>query len=59
MGQSYYDSQSLQYHIYIIFNYSYSRFIWLNESMTLIRAETERYDIVGFSKVTGNRLLVK
>ena len=42
-----------------------SRFIWLNGSITLIRAETERYDIVRFSKVTtkslasglGNRLL--
>ena len=34
----------------------YSRFIWLNESMTLIRAETERYDIVGFSKVTTRSL---
>ena len=30
----------------------YSRFIWLNGSITLIRAETERYDIVRFSKVT-------
>ena len=26
----------------------YSRFIWLNRSITLIRAETERYDIVHF-----------
>ena len=26
----------------------YSRFIWLNGSITLIRAETERYDIVRF-----------
>ena len=30
----------------------YSRFIWLNGSMTLIRAETERYNIADFSKVT-------
>ena len=30
----------------------YSRFILLNESITLIRAETKRYDIVRFSKVT-------
>ena len=27
----------------------YSRFIWLNESIALIRAETEMYDIVRFS----------
>ena len=32
------------------------RFIWLKGSMTLIRAETERYDIVGFSKVTSKSL---
>ena len=30
----------------------YCRFIWLNGSMTLIQAETERYDIFGFSKMT-------
>ena len=30
----------------------YSRFILLNGSITLIRAETERYDIVRFSKVS-------
>ena len=30
----------------------YFRFILLNGSVTLIRAETERYDIVRFSKVT-------
>ena len=30
----------------------YSRFIWLNETITLIRTETERYDIVRFSEVT-------
>ena len=39
----------------------YSRFIWLNGSITLIRTETERYNIVLFSKVTvfglGNRLV--
>ena len=34
----------------------YSRFIWLNGSMTLIRAETERYDIVDFCKVTSKSL---
>ena len=34
----------------------YSRFIWLNGSITLIRAETERYDIVRFSKVTAKSL---
>ena len=34
----------------------YSRFIWLNGSVTLIGAETERYDIVGFSKVTTKSL---
>ena len=34
----------------------YSRFIWLNGSVTLIRAETERYDIVRFSKVTTKPL---
>ena len=34
----------------------YSRFIWLNGSMSLIRAETERHDIVGFSKVTTKSL---
>ena len=33
-----------------------SRFIWLNGSITLIRAETERYDIVLFSKVTTKSL---
>ena len=30
--------------------------IWLDGSITLIRAETERYDIVGFSKVTAKSL---
>ena len=30
----------------------YSRFIWLTGSITLIRAETERYNIVRFSKLT-------
>ena len=30
----------------------YSRFIWLNGSITLIRTEAERYNIVLFSKVT-------
>ena len=34
----------------------YSRFIWLNGSITLIRAETERYDLVRFSKVTTKSL---
>ena len=34
----------------------YSRFIWLNGSITLIWAETERYDIVRFSKVTTKSL---
>ena len=34
----------------------YSRFIWLNGSITLIRAETERYDIVRFPKVTTKSL---
>ena len=34
----------------------YSRFISLNGSITLIRAETERYDIVRFSKVTTKSL---
>ena len=34
----------------------YSLFIWLNGSITLIRAETERYDIVHFSKVTTKSL---
>ena len=34
----------------------YSRFTWLNGSMSLIRAETERSDIVGFSKVTTKSL---
>ena len=34
----------------------YYRFIWLNGSITLIRAETERYDIVRFSKVTTKSL---
>ena len=32
--------------------HTYSHFIWLNGSMSLIRAETERCDIAGFSKVT-------
>ena len=41
----------------------YSRLIWLNGLITLIRTETKRYDIVRFSKVAtkdfglGNRLL--
>ena len=30
--------------------------IWLNGSITLIRAETERYDIVRFSNVTTKSL---
>ena len=30
--------------------------IWLNGSITLIRAETGRYDIVRFSKVTTKSL---
>ena len=34
----------------------YSRFIWLNGSITLIRAETERYDIFRFSKATTKSL---
>ena len=34
----------------------YSRFIWLNGTITLIRTETERYDIVRFSKVTTKSL---
>ena len=34
----------------------YSLFIWLNGSITLIRAETERYDIGRFSKVTAKSL---
>ena len=34
----------------------YSRFIWLNGSITLIRAETERYDIVRFSKMRAKSL---
>ena len=34
----------------------YSRFICLNGSITLIRAETESYDIVRFSKVTTKSL---
>ena len=34
----------------------YSRFFWLKGSVTLIRAETERYDIVRFSKVTTKSL---
>ena len=50
MGQSYYDSQSLHRPI------SYSRIIWLNGSITLIRAETERYGIVHLSKVTTKSL---
>ena len=33
-----------------------SRFIWLNGSMTLIRAEIERYNIVAFSKVSTKSL---
>ena len=34
----------------------YSRFIWLNGPITLIPAETERYDIAPFSKVTTKSL---
>ena len=49
MGQSYYESASFSILLY-------SRFIWLNGSITLIRAETERYDIVLFSKVTTKSL---
>ena len=52
MGQSYYDLQSLHHSI----SYSYSCFTWLNGSITLIQAETERYDIVHFSKVTTKSL---
>ena len=55
MGQSYYDSQSL-HRLISCSIVSYSRFIWLNGSITLIRAETERYDIVRFSKVTTKSL---
>ena len=51
MGQSYHDSQTASSNIVL-----YSRFIWLNGSITLIRAETERYDIVRFSKVTTKSL---
>ena len=52
MGQSYYDSQSLHRPIshYILVSFQ------LNGSITLIRAETERYDIVRFSKVTTKSL---
>ena len=49
MVQSYDDSQSLH-------RAMYSRFIWLNGSITLILAETERYDIVRFSKVNTKSL---
>ena len=31
-------------------------YFWLNGSITLIRAETQRYDIVRFSKVTTKSL---
>ena len=52
MGQSYYDSRSLHrpisHYIFVSF--------WLNGSIILIRAETERYDIVRFSKVTTKSL---
>ena len=34
----------------------YSRFTWLNGSITLIRAETERYVIARFSGVTTKGL---
>ena len=34
----------------------YSRFIWPKGSITLTRAETERYDIVLFSEVTTKSL---
>ena len=52
MGQSYYDSQSLHLLIscYILVSFQ------LNGSITLIQAETERYDIVRFSKVATKSL---
>ena len=50
MGRSYYDSQSLHRPIL----YFILAVIWLNGSISQIRAETERYDIVRFSKVTTN-----
>ena len=53
MGQSYYVSQSLHRPLNIVL---YSRFIWLHGSVILIRAETERYDIVPFSMVTTKSL---
>ena len=34
----------------------YSRFIWVNGSITQIRAEIERYDVVRFSEVTAKSL---
>ena len=34
----------------------HSRLMWLNGSITLIRAETERYDVVRFSKATTKSL---
>ena len=46
-------SQDTQPHSLIV---KYSRFIWLNRSITLIRAKTDRYDIVRFSKVTTKSL---
>ena len=52
MVQCSYDPQCLHRPISSI----YSRFIWLNGSITLIRDETERYDIVRFSKVTTKSL---
>ena len=53
MGQSYYDSES---HVASSNIVLCSRFIWPNGSITLILAETERYDIVRFSKVTTKSL---
>ena len=46
MGQSYYDSQSLHC----------PRSYCILVSFGLIRAETERYDIVHFSKMTAKSL---
>ena len=45
------DSQSVSSNIVL-----HSRLIWLNGSITLIRAETERYDAVRFSKATTKSL---
>ena len=57
MGESYYDSQSLHRPAASSNIALYSRFIRSNGSITLIRAETERYDIVRFSKVTTKSLV--